>query len=86
MIFTMARNRLRRGESSIPKKAFMRRMVWIKTARTETWACSECAWRFNPSGPPRGGDLDEMKRNYERQRDTEYAAHVCAKYPRAPGA
>ena len=64
----------------------MRRMVWIKTARTESWACSECGWRFSPSGPPLGRDLEEMKRNYERQRDEEYASHVCAKYPRASGA
>jgi hypothetical protein len=64
----------------------MRRMVWIKTARTETWACSECGWRFSPLGPPRGSDLEEMKQNYERQRDKEYASHVCAEYPRVKGA
>jgi hypothetical protein len=60
----------------------MRKMIWIKTARVEAWACSECAWAFNPSDPPRGRDLDEMKQNYESQRDKEYAAHVCAEHPR----
>jgi hypothetical protein len=27
-----------------------------------------------------------MKQNYERQRDKEYASHVCAQYPRVKGA
>jgi hypothetical protein len=61
----------------------MRQMIWIKTPRMEAWACSECAWTFNPLGPPRGSGLDEMKQNYERQRDKEYASHACSEHPRA---
>jgi hypothetical protein len=61
----------------------MRQMVWIKTARVMAWACSECAWMFIPSGPPRGSSIEEMKENYERQRDKEYASHACAEHPRA---
>jgi hypothetical protein len=34
------------------------------------------------SGPPVGDTLEEMKRNYERQRDEEFKAHVCAKHPK----
>jgi hypothetical protein len=64
----------------------MRQMMWIKTARIEGWACSECAWAFSPSGPPLGSNLEEMKQNYERQRDKEYASHVCAEHPRAKSA
>jgi rubredoxin len=64
----------------------MRQMMWIKTARMMAWACSECAWTFSPSGPPRGNSIDEMKENYERQRDKEYACHVCAEHPRAKSA
>jgi rubredoxin len=64
----------------------MRQMVWIKTARMEAWACSECAWAFSPSGPPRGSSIEEMKENFERQRDKEYASHVCAEHPRAKSA
>ncbi len=64
----------------------MRQIVWIKTARMMAWACSECAWTFNPSGPPNGNSLEEMKENYERQRDKEYASHVCAEHPRAKSA
>jgi len=64
----------------------MRQMVWIKNARMEAWACSECTWTFSPKGPPHGRDLDEMKQNFERQRDTEFASHVCAAHPRAKSA
>ena len=67
-------------------KTYMRQMIWIKTLHVETWACSECAWTFNPTGPPLGPGLDEMKQNYERQRDKEYASHVCAEHPKARGA
>jgi hypothetical protein len=65
------------------QKAFMRKMVSIRTERVEIWGCSGCAWTFNPSGPPRGNSLEEMKQNYERQRDREYSSHVCAEHPRA---
>jgi hypothetical protein len=64
----------------------MRQMIWIEIARMETWACSECAWAFSPSGPPRGSSLDEMKQNYEHQRDKEFASHVCAEHARTKGA
>jgi hypothetical protein len=64
----------------------MRQMIWIKTVRMETWACSVCDWAFSPSGPPLGSDLEEMKQNFERQRDKEYASHVCAEHPRPSSA
>jgi hypothetical protein len=38
---------------------------------------------FNPSGTPSGKSLDEMKQNYEQQRDKAFASHVCAEHPRA---
>jgi hypothetical protein len=60
-----------------------RELVWIKEQRFQGWGCSECAWAFNPSGPPTGESLDEMKKNYERQRDKEFRSHVCAGHPRA---
>jgi hypothetical protein len=65
------------------KQSLMRQMIWIKTAGMNAWGCSQCVWLFNPSDPPRGSNLEEMKENYERQRDKEYASHVCAKYPGA---
>ncbi len=64
----------------------MRKMTWVKDASHEGWACSECAWIFNPSGPPQGVSLEDMKRNFESQRAKEFAAHVCAQHPRAKGA
>ena len=71
-----------RGESKPSKRAAMRKMIWVESVHSEGWACSECAWAFNPSGPLRGTSLDEMKRNFERQRDKEFASHVCAQHPR----
>ena len=63
----------------------MRNIIWVASADREGWACSECAWAFKPSGPPRGTSLDEMKQNFERQRDKEFSSHVCAQHPGAKG-
>ncbi len=63
----------------------MRKMTWVKSAHSELWACSQCAWAFKPSGPPRGTTLDEMMQNFERQRDQEFAAHVCAEHQATKG-
>jgi hypothetical protein len=49
------------------------------------WACSECAWQFNPSGKPAGNTLGEIKQNYERERDKEFESHVCAEHPKGKG-
>jgi hypothetical protein len=46
------------------------------------WACSECAWKFNPSDIPAGKTLAEIKLNFERERDKEFESHVCASYPK----
>jgi hypothetical protein len=61
----------------------MRKLVWTRSAQNEFWGCSECAWAFNPLGPPRGSSLDEMKLNYERQREKEFSSHVCAQHSAA---
>jgi len=63
----------------------MTKMIVVKSVERVDWACSECAWTFNPSGPPLGASLDEMKQNFERQRDKEFASHVCAQHPRTKG-
>ncbi len=63
----------------------MRKMIWVESAHSASWTCSECAWAFNPSGPPRGAHLEEMKQNFERQREKEFASHVCTQHPRAKG-
>jgi hypothetical protein len=60
-----------------------RKLVWIEEQRFKGWGCSECAWVFNPSGSPIGKSLAEMMQNYERQRDKDFAAHVCAERSRA---
>ena len=60
-----------------------RMLVWIEKQNFQGFGCSECHWVFNPSGALVGESLDEMKQKYEAQRDKEFAAHVCAKHPRA---
>jgi hypothetical protein len=65
-----------------PKVTMLRKPIWIENPRFQGCACSECAWVFNPSGPPPGNSLDEMKEIYQRQCDTEFAIHVCAEHPR----
>lgn len=64
----------------------------VSTSRTLTWireehfygpSCSRCAWLFRPSGPPTGISLEQMKEDYMRRCDEEFAAHVCAQHPRA---
>jgi len=59
-----------------------RKLVWIDRKSFQGYGCSECAWVFKPSGKPAGKSLDQMKRNYERQRDKHFVAHVCTKPPR----
>jgi hypothetical protein len=60
-----------------------RRLVWIDQQRFRGFGCSECGWRFKASGAPMGASFDEMMRNFELQRDKEFASHVCAEHPRA---
>ena len=47
-------------------------MVWIDAERFRGFGCSECGWRFIPSGTPTGTSFAEMLRNFELQRDKEF--------------
>lgn len=38
---------------------------------------------FKASGPIRGDSIEEMKMQYELQRDKEFASHACGAHPRA---
>jgi hypothetical protein len=60
-----------------------REMVRVEKEDFRGWACSECAWKFKPSGVPTGNTIDEMKQEYERQRDKEFASHLCREHPTA---
>ena len=62
--------------------AATRKLIWIEGSRFRGWGCSECHWRFDPSGPPTGNSVDEMMRNFELQRDKAFASHVCAEHRR----
>jgi len=55
-----------------------RKLVWIERANFQGYGCSECPWVFKSSGTPSGKSLDEMKKDYEQQRDKDFAAHACA--------
>jgi hypothetical protein len=60
-----------------------RKLAWIEEQRFKGWGCCGCAWVFNPSGSPIVKSFAEMMQNYERQRDKDFAAHVCAERFRA---
>jgi hypothetical protein len=60
-----------------------RKLVRIEQPSFVGFGCSECGWRFEPSGPPAGASFDEMMRNFELQRHKEFTSHVCADYPKA---
>jgi hypothetical protein len=62
-----------------------RKMVWIDRERFRGFGCSECGWRFKPSGTPTGTSFAEMLRNFELQRDKEFTSHVCATTPKKSG-
>jgi hypothetical protein len=83
MTSMMERNLLRTEEYSNPARSSRKQMVWAKTPQLEAWTCLACAWVFRPSGPPVGNSLDEMMLNFELQRDTEFASHLCSAHPRA---
>jgi hypothetical protein len=61
-----------------------RELVWVEKRNFQGWACSECAWAFNPSGQLIGKSLEEMKTHYQEQRDKEFKSHVCAEHPKSP--
>jgi hypothetical protein len=63
--------------------ATTRTLTWISETYFHGPACSRCAWLFRPSGPPMGISLQQMKENYMRRCNEEFAAHVCAEHPRA---
>jgi predicted nucleic-acid-binding Zn-ribbon protein len=60
------------------KGGMTRNLLWVEEQRFCGFACSECSWRFYSSAVPTGKSFDEMMRNFELQRDKEFASHVCA--------
>jgi len=66
--------------------AVLRKLVWIEEDRFQGWGCSECAWWFTPPDSLTGKSLNGMVRNFELQRDKEFASHICADHPGTKGA
>jgi hypothetical protein len=60
-----------------------RKLEWVERPNFQGWACTECAWAFNPSWPLAGKSIEEMKTEFGQHRDKEFASHVCAEHPRA---
>jgi hypothetical protein len=60
-----------------------RELVWIEQQRFVGFGCSECGWRFKPTGRPTGASFDEMMRNFELQRDKEFTSHVCGEHSKS---
>jgi len=60
-----------------------RELVWLKRPDFQGWGCSECAWLFDPSDALEGNTIHDMKENYERQRDHDFAFHSCTGFPRS---
>jgi hypothetical protein len=62
-----------------------RELIWVEgQPRFLGWGCSGCAWEFSPLVVPTGTTINEIAQKYEQQRDEEFEAHVCTKYPRRP--
>ncbi len=47
------------------KRQMPSRLVWIDEKGFRGFGCSECSWRFEPTGEPTGTSFDEMMRNFE---------------------
>jgi len=62
--------------------AMRRKLVWVQDQTSQGFGCSECQWVINPAGALVGRTIDEMKQTYEAERDKEFAAHDCGKFPR----
>jgi hypothetical protein len=56
-----------------------RKLQWIESENFLGFGCSECDWKFRPSQHIKVGSLDEMKRQYEAEREKLFAAHTCVK-------
>ena len=62
-----------------------RKRIWIEDRNFQGFGCSECDWRFKPSGTVVGESLDEMKRKFAAHLDKEFTTHICVKTPKSPG-
>jgi hypothetical protein len=57
-----------------------RKLVWIETQNFQGFGCSQCSWKFEPTGVVVGESLDRMKRDYEVEREKEFATYVCGEW------
>jgi hypothetical protein len=57
-----------------------RHLIWIEGRMVH--GCSECDWLFNPSDPPIGESLNDMKSNFRASLSSEFDSHSCETSPR----
>jgi rubredoxin len=67
------------------ESAFLK-LVWVEGESFAGWGCAECGWTFNPSEPPIGESLDEVKEHFQAQLSKQFLSHSCASRSRARGA
>jgi rubredoxin len=60
-----------------------RELVWVETPNFQGWTCSHCSWVFRTSDAPAGDTIEEMKQNFERHRDQDFASHSCQEQPKS---
>ena len=75
--------KLNASNREVAMEPMRRKLVWTESPSFKGWACTECAWVFNPSWPLVGKSIDEMKTNFGQQLDQEFESHGCAEHPRA---
>ena len=70
------------------RESSSRKLVWVEGLGADGWeGCSECAWVFIPThSPPVGVSLNEWMLTLDVQLSEQFAAHDCAKHPRAKAA
>jgi len=61
-----------------------RKLIQIKQSRYMGFGCSDCEWRFNAARVPPAKSFAELVRNFEEQRDEDFAHHTCGMYPKSP--
>jgi hypothetical protein len=62
------------------------KLVWIESQSFAGWGCAECGWVFNPSGPPIGKSLDDMREHFQAQLSKQFRSHACVSRSRARAA
>jgi hypothetical protein len=53
------------------------KLIKVEGKMFSGWGCAECAWLFQPVGPPIGTSLDEMREHFKAELLKEFLSHAC---------